>query len=222
MKSFADWTDEIRALMNPQTPVSDTCNMVEEWVRAWDLVAGIDKSVHGVRPMTALERGTLVHDAIEKLRKREAYVQGRNLDKSWLQSEWYKQAMKLMALTDFSALEERMMTHGTVMYEVGLTGKGDGPMVVIHDEIRSNEAAFTPNANGWIYLMAPSHAQARAYAQRTQLPKTWRYIHMVDQMYGMRGCKILAVGSWTMNKSYGQVARMEEYMKSHEIEVEYV
>ena len=33
MKSFADWTDEIRALMNPPAPVVDTCNWGDvKWV----------------------------------------------------------------------------------------------------------------------------------------------------------------------------------------------
>lgn len=31
MKSFADWTDEIRALMNPPAPMVDTCNMADQW-----------------------------------------------------------------------------------------------------------------------------------------------------------------------------------------------
>lgn len=29
MKSFADWTDEIRALMNPPAPMVDTCNLAD-------------------------------------------------------------------------------------------------------------------------------------------------------------------------------------------------
>ena len=188
MKTFADWTDEIRALMNPPAPMADTYNFYDFYdfydpaKVNWDLAEGIDKTVVGVRPMTELDRGRAIHDALEKLGGNEAF-NGRRTGKSRLQLEWYTQAM---AGTDI------------------------------------NEEVFASNANGWIYLMAPSHAQARAYALKNKLPKTWRYIHMVDQMYGMRGCKILAVGSWAMNKSYEEVARMEEYMKSHEIEVEYV
>lgn len=32
MKSFADWTDEIRSLMNPPAPMVDTCNLSEKIV----------------------------------------------------------------------------------------------------------------------------------------------------------------------------------------------
>lgn len=89
MKSFADWTDEIRALMNPPKPMIDTCNLaalegyeegtfVPTLKGAWFDVAaqGLDsqefyfarignKVTVGKRvKSTALERGTAIHDAL--------------------------------------------------------------------------------------------------------------------------------------------------------------
>lgn len=54
MKSFADWADEIRALMNPPAPMADTCNLSavdlgtaihNDWLRR-----GVIKDTHGLKP----------------------------------------------------------------------------------------------------------------------------------------------------------------------------
>jgi hypothetical protein len=222
MKTFADWTDEIRALMNPPAPMADTCNLgtiaIKPRITAWDLAEGIDKIVVGARPMTELGRGTAILDALEKLGGNEAF-NGRRTGKSRLQMEWYKVMMEVLANTDSRGIEEGVMAHDGVTW--GFNPDGKQPYITVVDEV-SSAAASTPNAQAWVYLMAPSHAQARAYALKNKLPKTWRYIHMDDQLRGLRNCRILSVGDWTTNKDYEQIARITECLRVYEIEVEYV
>lgn len=265
MKSFADWTDEIRALMNPPAPMADTCNYEDlsyydkNNILNWDTSAvDIGTAIHTAwevqakrwpkvdpkwlewadtravefrkellgefKPEGADTTGTAMaqrqRDKMDRLGL--VYGCGRRTGKSVMQGEWFKRAMEFLASQDYSKLEERVVVHGAAYWESCFTGKGDGPMMVIHDEIHSNEAARTPNADGYVYLMAPSYEHARLYARDNGLFKRWKYIHRADQMHGMRDCKILAVGSWSLNKTREIVMDMEEYMRSHEIEVVYV
>lgn len=95
MKSFADWTDEIRALMNPPKP---------ELVKGFDLAAGSDTTVYGLRDTCNWGLGT------EKISAKEFGERYADLTppqvcitwpfrqgKSWVQEEWLRRAREVMS-----------------------------------------------------------------------------------------------------------------------------
>jgi hypothetical protein len=134
MKSFADWTDEIRALMNPPAPMVDTCNMA-------DSGSILDTLLQVSAEISALETGTAIHHAIENAHgltriaaaARNAARTGRHSGKSAIRNEWYEKAMEIMANTDFRGLEQRIIQNGTALWGVDF-GKDDGDYTVgFHD-----------------------------------------------------------------------------------------
>lgn len=136
MKSFADWTDEIRALMNPPAPMVDTCNLSavelgtaihtawEKRLEDWPKTVGFDPA-HGEDYSAT---------AIAKKRDRLAsmYGAGRQAGKSETQkllNEFYGRLAENVSRDEWLRAYKDMVTIGT------------GTVQIIHDEFSTFDPA---------------------------------------------------------------------------------
>ena len=122
MKSFADWTDEIRALMNPPAPMVDTCNL-QDYEEGFytptlvgvDLASGVDYATVAqytrVGDKVTVGATFKVDKAPEVENDLEFYSgdpwsdtvrfpSGRRIGKSWLTNEYMKALVERFVAED--------------------------------------------------------------------------------------------------------------------------
>lgn len=146
MKSFADWTDEIRALMNPPAPIADTCNfqrLREEGIMAAERYR---KELLGEFKIEGVQ---WAKDELAKLDEVSgtaiAFRSGRQTGKTVMQNEWYHKAVEFLASQDYSKLEERIIKDGSALWGFNPSGE---PSITIYDEYTT----FDPELFGTIKI----------------------------------------------------------------------
>ena len=119
MKSFADWTDEIRALMNPPKPMVDRCNWTDDelnfysgdqWPKTigFDVAEGKDRTAFITQfsgePLLPWQQEYM---AAALAKQGTVVARGRRTGKSWLTQQ----------------MMEALAKHGEFMYECTPTGR---------------------------------------------------------------------------------------------------
>lgn len=208
MKSFADWTDEIRALMNPPAPMVDTCNLRDPRdLRFFDPAAmGWDEGKPSAdQTATAIARRNDSRTHFDVLRE-EGLRAGRRLVRSHMQN---------MLNQFYGRLAENAGDDVWIKAYRDMVLTGTGITRVIHDEVFVDEKVF---------VMAPQLKIAERWARDNGIsPHRLCYMHRPEHFYGTpRGIKVFSVGNWMANKRGADIDQLLEIMKVREIELEYV
>lgn len=192
MKSFADWTDEIRALMNPPAPMVDTCNMSAlelgtkihmELESQWPKTVGMDWAAGESWTPNVLPAVPTDWAAISK-KTAELFPNGHGYDPT-----------SASIIAGHRAGKSRMQAMATD-WRAATTHHVMAPMLKMAEQWAMDNG-IPPNQ--WRYLWEPEQLCGLK-----------------------RGTKVTLLGNWWSNKRAEQVEEIQAVRAARELEIEYV